>query len=332
VPAPPPAADHAPPRPPGRVRGGAGRLAGWLARRFGPVELAAALLLALAAEAGAAALAGPGPLPISWRAAAAVAACALLALSLRLSDDLKDWDADRRLAAAGDARFMARPQVVGAVTPSDLRRARLLVSLAYLALLSVQPPAAVLLGGLAFAGSWLAARWFFWPAMADHLLIAFATHNPLGLLAVGFAAAAGSEAAGASPWAPVTLALVLGLYLPVAAWEIARKVRTPAEETRYRTWSSLLGWRAAAAIPAGLAAVSAALLAHVARRAALPGWYGPLLAVALLAPALAALAFLLAPTPVGAARLRPAVEAFALAASLGLLAAALAARGLGATP
>ena len=332
MPARPPAADPAPPRPPGPARGGARRLAGWLARRFGPVELASALLLALAAEAGAAALARPGPLPSSWRMAAAAAACALLALYLRLSDDLKDWDADRRLAAAGDRRFAARPQVLGAVTPADLRRARLPVSLACLALLSVQPPAAALLGGLAFAGAWCSARWFFWPAMADHLLVAFATHNPLGLLAVGFAAAAGSEAAGASPWTPVTFALALGLYLPVAAWEIARKVRTPAEETGYRTWSSLLGWRAAAAVPAGLAAVSAALLAHVARRAALPGWYGPLLAVALLAPVLAALAFLRAPTPGGAARLKPAVEAYALAASLGLITAALGARGLGGAP
>ncbi len=332
MPAAPPAPAPAPPRPPGPARGGAGRVAGWLARRFGPVELAAALLLALAAEAGAAALAHPGPLPASWRAAAAAAACALLALYLRLSDDLKDWEADRRLASEGDARFTSRPQVLGAVAPADLRRARLLVSLACLALLSVQPPAAALLGGLACAGAWLSARWFFWPAMANHLLIAFATHNPLGLLAVGFAAAAGSEAAGASPWAPVTLALALGLYLPVAAWEISRKVRAPAEETSYRTWSSLLGWRAAAILPAGLAAVSAALLAHVARRAALPGWYGPLLAVALLAPSLAALAFLRAPTPAGAARLRPAVEAYALAASLGLLTAALRARGLGAGP
>jgi hypothetical protein len=264
--------------------------------------------------------------------AAAAAACALLALYLRLSDDLKDWEADRRLAAEGDARFTARPQVLGAVTRADLRQARLLVSLAFVASLTVQLPAAALLGGLAFAAAWLAARWYFWPAMADHLVIAFATHNPIGLLAVGLAAAAGSEAAGASPWSPVTLALAVGLYLPVAAWEIARKVRTPAEETRYRTWSSVLGWRAAAVLPAGLAATSAALLALVARRAALPGWYGALLAGALLAPALAALAFLRAPTPAGAARLRPAVEIYAAAASLGLLAAALAARGLGGTP
>jgi 4-hydroxybenzoate polyprenyltransferase len=307
-------------------------VAGWLARRFGPVELASALLLALAAEAGATALARPGPLPASWRAAGAAAACALLALHLRLSDDLKDWEVDRRLAAEGDLRFTARPQVLGAVTQADLRRARLLVSLAYAALLSVQPPATALLGGLAFAGAWLAARWFFWPAMADHLPIAFATHNPIGLLAVGFAAAAGSEAAGASPWSPVTFALALGLYLPVAAWEIARKVRTPAEETGYRTWSSLLGWRAAAAVPALLGAASAMLLAAVAQRAALPGWYRPLLAVALLAPVLAALAVLRAPTPAGAARLRPAVEIYAVAAALGLLAAALAARGLGGMP
>lgn len=329
--APAPAPGRVPPRPsPGAARG-ASRVLTWLARRFGPVDVVAALLLALATEAGAAALARPGPLPASWRAASAALACALLALYLRLSDDLKDWEADRRLAADGDARFMARPQVLGAVTPADLRWTRALVSLGFGALLVAQPPVAAVLGGLAFAGAWLSARWFFWPAMADHLVIAFATHNPLGLLAVAFAAAAGSAAAGASPWAPATFALILGLYLPVAAWEIARKVRTPAEETRYPTWSSVLGWRAATAIPAGLAVASAGLLALAARRAALPGWYGLLLAAALLAPVLAALAFLRAPTPARAARLRPAVEVYAVAASLGLLAAALASRGLAAS-
>lgn len=310
--------------------GGAGRIAAWLARRFGPVDLAASLLLALSAEAGAAALAGPGPLPATWPVAAAAAGCALLALYLRLSDDLKDWEADRRLAAEGDALFTARPQVLGEVTPADLRSARAAVSLCFLALLAAQPPAAALLGGLAYAGAWCSARWYFWPAMADRLVIAFATHNPLGLLAVGYAAAAGSAAAGAgaSPGAPAVAALGVGLYLPVAAWEIARKVRAPVEETSYQTWSSVLGWRAATIVPAGLAAASAGLLSFAARRAALPGWYDALLAAALVAPALAAVAVLRAPTATRTARLRPAVEAFALAASLGLLAAALAARGL----
>jgi len=332
MPAAPTAPEARPPAPPGADRGLAARLCGWLSRRFGPLDLAAPLLLALAAESGAAALARPGPLPRSGRAVAAAAFCVLLALYLRLSDDLKDWETDRRLAAEGDARFTGRPQVRGEVTPADLRLARAAVAAGLGALLATQQAVPALVGGVAVLLAWLSARWYFRPAMARSLPQAFASHNPIGLVTVGFAAAAGQAAAGGATTRPVTLALVVGLYLPVAAWEIARKVRTPSEETGYQTWSAVLGLRAAALLPAGLAAASSALLAGAARAADLPGWYGSVAAAAALAPALAALALLGAPSPAAAARLRLSVESHALLISLGLLAATVAGRGLGVEP
>jgi len=277
------------------------------------------VVFTLAAQAGGASLARPGPLPLSPSVAAGAAAGVLLALYLRIADDLKDWEADRRLADAGDARFVGRPQVTGEVTEQDLRGLRVAVAALFGLLLALQPPVAALLGALAFVGAWLSARWFFFPAMARRLPLAFATHNPLALLFLGFAVAVGAGAAGAAPPPLPTAALLLGLYLPVAAWEIGRKVRTPEEETAYATWSSVLGWRAAAILPALLTAGSAALLAFAGTRASLGRGYAALVAAAAACPAAAAAAFLHRPSPPGARRLRPAVEGYALVAGLGFL-------------
>ena len=295
------------------------RIAGYLWARFGPGDLAATVVFSLAAEAGGAALARPGPLPLTRGMAAGVAAGVLLALYLRLSDDLKDWETDRALAASGDARFQDRPQVSGEVTEDDLRRLRVGVAAFLGLLLALVPAAAVPLGGLSFLGAWLSARWFFFPAMARSLPVAFLTHNPLALLFLGFAAAVGAGEARGTP-APLPLAaLLLGLYLPIAAWEIARKVRTPAEETAYPTWSSVLGWRAAATVPALLTSVSAPLLALAGRSAGVGLAFPALLAAGALLPVAAGVTFLSRPTPSHGRRLRPAVEGYALVAGLGLV-------------
>jgi hypothetical protein len=100
--------------------------------------------------------------------------------------------------------------------------------------------------------------------------------------------------------------VLLAVYLPLAAWEIGRKVRPPEAETSYETWSSRLGWRAAGLLPALLVAVLAAAL----------GWV-----------ALACGRFLAAPSA-RTAELRPAVELYAVVASGGLVVALAVARGL----
>jgi 4-hydroxybenzoate polyprenyltransferase len=301
------------------ARGRAARVAGYLRERFGPGDLAGAAVFSLAAQAGGASLARPGPLPVSSATLAGVAAGVLLALYLRVADDLKDWETDRRLAEAGDPRFRGRPQVTGGVTAPDLQRLKAGIAAVFGLLLALQPPVAVLLGGLSFLGAWLASRWFFYPAMARSLPLAFATHNPLALLFLSFAVAVGAGAAGATPPALPTAALLLGLYLPLAAWEIGRKVRTPEEETSYQTWSSVLGWRVAAIVPAVLSAGSAALLAAAGLSAGTGPGYVLLVAAAALLPAGAAVTFLLRPSPSHGGRLRPAVEGYALVAGLGLL-------------
>jgi 4-hydroxybenzoate polyprenyltransferase len=288
----------------------------------------ATLLFSVAAQAGGAALAQPGPLRLSPAGIAGIAGGVLLALYLRVADDLKDWETDRELAAAGDARFAGRPQTTREVEERDLRRLALVIAAIFGLLLAPQPPAATVLGGLSFVGAWLAARWFFYPAMAASLPLAFVTHNPLALLFLSFGVAVGAGVGAASLPVAAAAALLVGLYLPIAAWEIARKVRTPEEETAYVTWSKVMGWRMASAVPPALTVGSAALLAFAAAEAGLGRGCGLLLAVAALGPIAAAAAFRLRPSPAGARRLRPAIEGYSAVAGLGLVIFAVVARGV----
>jgi hypothetical protein len=39
--------------------------------------------------------------------------------------------------------------------------------------------------------------------------------------------------------------VIVGLWLPFAAWELSRKIRVPEDETSYRTYSKVLGWKVA---------------------------------------------------------------------------------------
>ncbi|HVI96639.1 MAG TPA: hypothetical protein VM753_21645 [Anaeromyxobacter sp.] len=308
----------------------AGRIADYLQAMFPPaVQLPAAAILFLAVHAGLQGLAGLAPIRLGPRAVAGAATVALLALLLRVQDELKDLATDAALARAGDPRFAARPVVAGRVTPRDLavlRRA----AIAALVLLNLPlgfplpcAPFAVALGA-----TWLSGRWFFWPRIAKDLVLAFWTHNPLALLYAAYAAAVFARDVGAERLRPGGVVPVLAVYLPVAAWEIARKVRAPEEETAYESWSSRLGWRTAASLPPALCAVSAASFAWTARACGVGLPYAVAVAAALAGVVAASLRFLARPSPRTSARLRGPVEVFAAVAAGGLVAALVFARGV----
>jgi 4-hydroxybenzoate polyprenyltransferase len=261
------------------------------------------------------------------RAIAGAITLVLLALLMRVQDELKDLDTDLRLAREGDPRFLHRPVVLGRVRPADLHLLRRLL-LAALVLLNLPLgfPLPSVPFALALLATWLSGRWFFWPAMAGNLLLAFATHNPIALLDAAYAAAV-----FARDWpgrlGPAAALVLLAVYLPVAAWEIARKVRAPGDETSYQTWSSRLGWQVAGGLPSILCALSAACLARVSRGSGLGPAY-PLMVLAVLVVVLAACTrFLLRPSS-RSANLRPAVELFAIATSAGLVVAVALTRGV----
>lgn len=308
-------------------------MADYLAVMFPPlVHVPAGAVLFLAVHAGAQGLAGSAPLAFGPRAVAGAATLVLLALLMRVQDELKDLDTDRRLAREGDARFVGRPAVVGRISEADLHRLRRAVLAAAIALnLPLGFPLPLAPFAVALLATWLSGRWFFWPAMARDLVLAFATHNPIALLYAAYAASVAAADLGPNALRPRVVLVLLAVYLPIAAWEIGRKVRPPGAETSYETWSSRLGWRAAGALPALLCAGSAACFAAVARAAGRglgPGYgYGLALGAALALVILSCARFLRAPSP-RSANLRPAVEAYAVVASAGLVLALALHRGI----
>jgi len=300
----------------------------YLLAMFPPlVNVPAGLVLFFAVYAGLQGLAEVAPLRVGPRALAGAATLVLLALLLRVQDELKDAATDLRLARQGDPRFASRPLVRGRVTVADLDLLRRLVLGLLVALnLPLGFPVPFLFFALALLATWLSGRWFFWPAMAGNLLLAFATHNPIALLDAAYAAAVFARAFPGRLTSAAGLVL-LAVYLPVAAWEIARKVRAPGDETSYETWSARLGWQVAGGLPSVLCALSAACLARVSRECSLDLAYPLLVLLALLWVFAACTRFLLAPSS-RTAGLRPAVELYAVVSAGGLVLALVLSRGV----
>ncbi|HZU97393.1 MAG TPA: hypothetical protein VFF73_11900 [Planctomycetota bacterium] len=231
------------------------------------ITVPAAALHFLAIELGMQALAGAGVLVLSWRSVVGVLGVLGFQLALRVQDELKDVESDLRLAAEGDPRVQGRPLVTGAVQVRDLIFLRVVslvgVLAAGIALGHDALVASLVVGGLVIASF----HWFFVPSMKERLLLAFVTHNPLAAAISAWCVAASTpEVATVSPLVGV---LIVAVWAPVAAWEIARKVRLPRDETSYVTYSKVLGWKTAAVLPLLLVGVSAAAFIFLAPRVGL---------------------------------------------------------------
>ena len=305
------------------------RMATYVREMFPPaVMVPSGVANALAIHLGLQALAKGGGLRVTWRLVLAALSVVLTMLLLRVYDELKDAASDAALARAGDPRFASRPVVDGRVTLRDVVTLRWLVTALLVivngAMVHPLPWAAF---ALLMAAAWGSLNWFFWPAVSRSLLLAFATHNPISLVVSAYVVAVYVADEG---WGnlPVTgTALVVGLWLPVAAWEIARKIRLPADETEYETYSRRLGMRPAALLVAALAGGCAGALFLVSRAAGLGIAYDAALALVTLL-LLARVGLLVArPTPARAA-LRPFAELLGAVATGGLLAAAVVSRGV----
>lgn len=299
------------------------RLARYLQDRFPPALMVpSAVVNVLGLDGALQALAGRAPLQVGPRAALLSVVMLMFMLLMRIYDELKDVETDLRLGRAGDPLYKDRPLVTGAVTVDDyllLRNVALVLLVA--CALPLRDPLPLAAIAASFLLVWLSSRWFFCPPISRHLLLAFATHNPLSLCFSGFVVASFAAVFGAGALGPWTVPLVVGLWAPVAAWETSRKVRTPAEETDYQTYSKVLGLGVASLVPGAFVLLSAGCLVPVARAAGL-GWVYP--AVVMGAAALvigACLVLRVRPTPGRARALRPVVEVYALTVNLGLVGA-----------
>ena len=144
-------------------------------------------------------------------------------LILRLMDELKDQEADRRL-------FRTRPLPSGRVREADIKFTLAVITVLYgVANLFTSTTALAALVVLGYAG--LMYRYFFIPGiLTRNLLLNLATHNPIIPLIVlhGFVffSAIHNLSLSAIDWTLV-VAFTAMVWAACFAWEIARKIRLP---------------------------------------------------------------------------------------------------------
>ena len=241
-----------------------------------------------------------------------------LLLILRLMDELKDREVDRRL-------FFDRPLPSGRVREGDIIFSLGLMNTLYLA---ANLPAGrafwTAAGVLAYA--WLMFRHFFIPGLLRRcLLLNLATHNPfipllLLHLVVLFAVQADLPLR-AVRWERALL--LVAMFWPMSfAWEISRKIRAREEENDYVTYSKILSRPGAVALAAGAQTLTFALAVHFFRSLSLSGVF---IGVAAAGYALALwghVRFLLKPSP-RTSRLKPFAQIYIVSVLAAVLAEAL---------
>ena len=305
------------------------RIATYLAEMFPPqVMVSFCACHFLAVWFALQALGGLAPLRLTWSSARGIATVVLFMLLMRLYDEMKDVETDIRLGRAGDPLYRDRAIVTGAVRIEDITLLRWLVTAALVALnLRLEFSWAAVGFWVLFVVGWCSFRWFFWPRMSEYLLVAFVTHNPISLLLQLYIVGLFADTFGADRLNASVIPLLGGLWLPIAAWELSRKIRVPEDETAYRTYSRVLGWKVAALLPAVFVLGSAVCLLFVSRAAGL----GVVFPVVIVIPAalvvFRCLQFRLGPTR-SRAQLKPWAMLYAALANVALAVSAATVNGV----
>ena len=273
------------------------------------------------------ALASSESVHITLSSLAGALSIVLFSLLMRVYDELKDAEADIRLGRAGDPRYKDRPIVTGAITKVDLVVLRW-VTTALLVVINAPLGQWPLIGfTVLFLVTWLSFKWFFWPKISRHLLLAFLTHNPITLFFGGYIVAVYAGDYGIQSIDTWVLLLLLVFWAPLGAWETSRKIRAPEDETDYETYSQVFGWKLAPFVPIAFILLGTTSVLFLSQQMGL-GWVLPaVITFASLVPVTRCLAFRVSPSR-ETANIQPFVELYAVVMDLGLLVAVLASRGL----
>jgi 4-hydroxybenzoate polyprenyltransferase len=186
-------------------------------------------------------------------AAVATLSILLLTLLMRLCDELKDKDLDAQ-------HYPHRPLPAGRVSEADVRLTRVLVALAILGVAAISPGtlgAAIAL--LAYAAA-LSRHLLLRRLLERSPLLTLLTHGPFvpAMLLYALALMLAVRRLPSAALAPLPVIAMTGmLWSLITSAEIARKIRTPGEESGYPTYSQ--AWGLPVAVLSALAAATVAL-------------------------------------------------------------------------
>ena len=178
-------------------------------------------------------------------------------LILRLMDELKDKDIDRRL-------FPNRPLPSGRVRESDIRWSLGAMMVLYL-LANIHSRVPFVAAMVVLGYALLMFKRFFVPQLLERSLpLTLATHTPvvpmIWLQAFAYTVDGYGIPVSGTRWPSIGLYVAM-LWLGVLGWELARKIRAAEEENEYVTYSRILGQTGA--VTAAALAQSVAVLIGV---------------------------------------------------------------------
>lgn len=158
-------------------------------------------------------------------------------LLLRIADDFKDYDTDRRL-------FPERALPSGRVRKNDLW-VLLLFFTGITVILNILFMNNLPWFFFLYIYGFLMSMWFFSKSkIQKNLFLALITHNPIVMI-LNIYVLSFTTIKYSLPVTIYTVLLAFTMYFPGLIWEIARKIRSPEDETEYVTYSSLIGYRKA---------------------------------------------------------------------------------------
>ncbi len=178
---------------------------------------------------------------------------------LRLMDELKDKEIDRKL-------FPARPLPSGRVLESDIRFSLVVLTALYL-LSNLWSADAATSSVFVLGYATLMYKRFFLPELLKgSLAVTLLTHTPIVPLIWIQAFVSVSGVSGIAPSAMTwrwILPFVAMAWMLMLAWELARKIRAPEEETEYVTYSRILGRTGAVSMTWVTQGVAVAICAYL---------------------------------------------------------------------
>ncbi len=157
-------------------------------------------------------------------------------LWLRLADDLKDYEVDKKL-------FPERPLACGKTTKKDVMVIGIFFESIAVAL-NILFMNNILFFVILYVYGYLMSKWFFQKSkIQPSLPLALITHNPVQMIVnlyiISFTCIKYSV-----PAISLTTAMALfTLYFPALIWEISRKIKAPKDENDYTTYSKLFGYQ-----------------------------------------------------------------------------------------
>ena len=157
-------------------------------------------------------------------------------LWLRIADDLKDFDVDKRL-------FPDRPLARGAVFKKDVVILCAFFNLIAVVLNIIFMNNIVFFCILYFYG-YLMSKWFFQKAkIQPSLPLALVTHNPVQMFVNLYIISFTVIKYDLQPVTITTIMTLWTLYFPALIWEVSRKIKAPKDENDYTTYSKLFGYK-----------------------------------------------------------------------------------------